>query len=224
VHGKAAESALFFPSCLVAQKFESFLLRSVPELARGSINVIDLDSSFNANLVSGRVWACLFPSQHFLIAKQFWQHSGDGISSRRAEYCHSLFKAGLLSQSHAEGGQSPCKGPKRYQKVPKQNGHGNAKPDIELDGHNPYVEERYGRNLGISLSSNAKVAIKRRIAGLLTEDVDLDDALRARSDESRNRGFSEDDVYLYPSGMSSIFNTHQCLMAVRQSMKSVCYG
>ena len=223
-HGKAGESALLFPSSRVAQKFGSFLLRSCPELARGSINVIELDSSFNSNLASAAVWACLFPSQVFAVAKQFWQHSGDGISSRRAEYCYSLFKAGLVSK---KPGQSPCKGPKRYQTAPKENGqrdHGEIKPDIELDGHNSYVEERYGRNLGISLASNAKVAIRRRIAGLLTEDVELDDALKASDDQRQSRGCSEDDVYLYPSGMSAIFNAHQSLMAARQSMKSVCYG
>lgn len=96
-------------------------------------------------------------------------------------------------------------------------------PDTGLDGHGSHVEERFGRNLSISLTSNAKVAIKRRIAGLLAADMELEDALRA-SPQRQNRGFSEDDVYLYPSGMSAIFNAHQCLMAARQSLKSVCYG
>ncbi|OAA54516.1 cystathionine gamma-synthase [Niveomyces insectorum RCEF 264] len=41
--------------------------------------------------------AVLLPSpEAFAVAKQYWQHSGDGISSRRAEYCHKLFTAGLL--------------------------------------------------------------------------------------------------------------------------------
>jgi cystathionine gamma-synthase len=219
-HGTAGESVLLFPSARVAQKFKSSLLKFCPELDRDSISIIELDSPFNSNLVSARVWPCLFPEQVYQVAKLFWQHSGDGISSRRAEYCYSLFRAGLLSKQPADG----CKGPKRYQKAPKENGHREVKPDIELDGHHTYVEERYGRNLSISLASNAKLAIKRRIAGLLTEDVELADALRASNDQSQSRGFSEDDVYLYPAGMSAIFNTHQCLMAARPGTKSVCYG
>ena len=219
-HGRPGQSVLIFPSSRVAQKFESFLLQFCPEVPRDSISVVELDSTFNSNIVSARVWPCFFPEPVYQVAKLFWQHSGDGISSRRADYCYSLFKAGLLSKKTADG----CKGPKRYQNAAKENGHSTAKPDIELDGHHSYVEERYGRNLSISLASSAKLAIKRRIAGLLTEDVELADALRASDNHSQGRGFSEGDVYLYPAGMSAIFNTHQCLLAARPGLKSVCYG
>ncbi|KAL8705542.1 MAG: hypothetical protein Q9201_001359 [Fulgogasparrea decipioides] len=37
-----------------------------------------------------------------------------------------------------------------------------------------FVEERYGRNLDLSLAGKAKLAIRRRIAGALMVDVDLD--------------------------------------------------
>jgi cystathionine gamma-synthase len=232
-YGKPEQSGLLFPSFLVAQRFELYLLRTCPQLARDSLGVVELDSSFNSSLVSARVWACFFPSHVAQIAKQFWQHTGDGVSSRRAEYCYSLFKAGLLCRkSIVDSGHSRCKGPRRYQKIgPKHNGQSdqmdiNSPPTIELDGHSSYVEERYGRNLSISLASNAKIAIKRRIAGLLTADVELDDFFKANQEtaQSRNRGFSEDDVYLYPTGMSAIFNTHQYLLAAKETMKSVCYG
>ena len=37
-------------------------------------------------------------------------------------------------------------------------------------------------------------------------------------------GFSVDDVYLYPSGMSAIFNVHRILRLARGEMKSLSYG
>ena len=64
-----------------------------------------------------RVTALLYPKANFKIAKQFWQHTGEGISSRRAEYCHALFREGLLvPKSKADIMGRTCKGPKRYQR------------------------------------------------------------------------------------------------------------
>ena len=89
------------------------------------------------------------------------------------------------------------------------------------------MEERFGRNLDMSLAMNAKLAIRRRISGALTADVELEEALemtKSAFPERQIRGFSEQDVYLYPTGMSSIFNTHRVLMACLGELKSVCFG
>lgn len=79
----------------------------------------------------------------------------------------------------------------------------------------------------MSHASKAKLAIRRRIAGTLTANVDLsialDTPLQLEPNGSAN-GFSEDDVYLYPSGMSSIFNTHRVLLKARGAMKSISFG
>jgi cystathionine gamma-synthase len=37
-------------------------------------------------------------------------------------------------------------------------------------------------------------------------------------------GFSEDDVYLYPTGMSAIFNTHRNLLKAKGELKAVVFG
>ncbi|KAL9605927.1 MAG: hypothetical protein Q9179_000904 [Wetmoreana sp. 5 TL-2023] len=90
-----------------------------------------------------------------------------------------------------------------------------------------FVEERYGRNLDLSLAGKAKLAIRRRIAGALMVDVDLDQPPEDVTPSTNVRqvpGVSEDDVYLYPSGMSSIFNTHRIMMACRGKMRSICFG
>ncbi|MCJ1470271.1 hypothetical protein MMC07_008916 [Pseudocyphellaria aurata] len=191
--------------------------------------------------------AVLFPRIHFKVAKTYWQHSGDGISSRRAEFCHKAFDDGLLLASIDENREHSIvgsllvgKGPRRY-----QNGRSSYSPrhtqyhrlkdqpgvkvitSAEGKEHVQFVEERFGRNLDMSLATNAKLAVRRRIAGALTADVELHEALRmteARALMRRVQNFSEDDVYLYSTGMSAIFNIHRTLMTFRGDLKSICYG
>jgi cystathionine gamma-synthase len=90
-----------------------------------------------------------------------------------------------------------------------------------------FVEERFGRNLNLTMTKNAKLAIRRRIAGSLTADVGLTEALALDVETATTRnvpGFSEDDVYLYPTGMSSIFNSHRNIMQAKGPLKSVVFG
>ncbi|KAI5281565.1 hypothetical protein KEM54_003180, partial [Ascosphaera aggregata] len=87
-----------------------------------------------------------------------------------------------------------------------------------------FIEERFGRNLDTALADKAKLAVRRRICGSLRETSDLHVALKAPPSEVRIAGLTEDDVYLYPSGMSSIFNIHQVLLMARGQLKSVCFG
>ncbi|KAL8925122.1 MAG: hypothetical protein Q9208_003627 [Pyrenodesmia sp. 3 TL-2023] len=196
------------------------------------------------------VSAVIYPKKHASIAKSFWQHSGEGISSRRAELCHRAFIDGfLVSRSdYGDGSEDTApaspptslKGPRRYRRGKVAN---SLEDDVPLetvssaalaqqrhrniDECAQFVEERYGRNLDISLAGKAKLAIRKRIAGGLTADVDLNTTAEVVHSSMNIRqvpGFSEDDVYLYPSGMSSIFNTHRIMMACRGRMKSICFG
>jgi cystathionine gamma-synthase len=192
--------------------------------------------------------ALLLPKDAFNIAKEYWQHSGDGISSRRAEFCHGLFQEGLLvedvvSSSIENGEKRFCKGPKRYQrgssvdKMPWTSESHDCQPAVsarkpvvnsgaENRESSQFVEERFGRNLDILLVDNAKSAIRRRIAGCLTGEADLTAPFGEGMEESL-RGIaeiSEEDVYLYPCGMNSIFNVHQVLLEARRPMKSIMFG
>lgn len=90
--------------------------------------------------------------------------------------------------------------------------------------YSQFIEERFGRNLNTSLADQAKLAVRRRIAGVMTADVELSEALEKASDEGRVAGLTEDDVYLFPSGMGSIFNAHKIALAARGAMKSICFG
>ena len=216
-------------------------------MAERSVRIVDLcpndDSSVDAikcGHPSGKtiVSAVIFPRTLVKVAKAFWQHSGDGISSRRAEYCHKAFEGGrlltwraLVEKVKGVSAMVPSKGPRRYRKADSKG----LLPTAQLiseDGSQRcdcvgFVEERFGRNLDATLASSAKLAIRKRIAGALTANVNPHEAFDTSQPLTRMasiRNFSEDDVYLYPCGMSSIFNTHRCLLACRGEMESVSFG
>lgn len=246
-HGSPREKAFLFPSHAVSARCVQFLRDQVPSLTAHSVRIIDLCP--NAELQNGAgdsdeastkpiVSAVLFPQDHAKVTKTFWQHSGDGISSRRAEYCHKAFGDGHLGAKGVSCEKiknfsllSPSKGPRRYQKKDSVDISTHQTSDMtnnfERKDSVQFVEERFGRNLDVSLAANAKLAIRRRIAGALTANVDLHEALEMSKPPTRKaqvEGFSEDDVYLHPCGMSSIFNTHRIMMACRGSQKSISYG
>ncbi|KAF2252662.1 cystathionine gamma-synthase [Trematosphaeria pertusa] len=236
-YGRPGERAILFPSHAVAARCQEFFARQAPELDLDRVRILDLvpvaegARSKELAIISPRVSAVLFPEDKFKIAKTFWQHSGDGVSSRRAEYCHSLFSKGaLVDESTLNDTARFCKGPRRYQKKTSIDlGSSTNKPNGTAEVQDPtqFVEERFGRNLDLSLTANAKLAVRRRIAGSLTADVGLTEALSLEKDADRMRdvaGFSEDDIYLYPCGMSSIFNAHRNLMATKGPLKSIVYG
>ena len=240
------EKAFLFPSHQVAERCSSFLRDQVPTLGANSVRIVHLypndgmvSSNKNSNGTNKKeiVSAIIFPRTHTKVAMTFWQHTGDGVSSRRAEYCHEAFEDGQLTAQRAPvehttgaGLTSPSKGPRRYQKDSVELSQFRQPPPIGiLEGKDcdQFVEERFGRNLDVSLAFNAKLAIRRRIAGALTANVDLKEALELKHTPTRTehvKGFSENDVYLYPDGMSSIFNTHRTMMACRGQLKSISFG
>jgi cystathionine gamma-synthase len=235
-HGREGEGAMLFPTHATASRCQEFFLGQAPDLDQSQVRILDFVPAAekaraeDLAVISPRVSVVLFPQDRFSIAKQFWQHSGDGVSSRRAEYCLHLFEKDVLVEASSLD-QPPriCKGPRRYRKTTSidfgdqtstTNGAGEVDPT-------QFVEERFGRNLDLSMTKNAKLAIRRRIAGSLTADVSLVEALNLEKDATRTRqaaNFSEDDVYLYPTGMSSIFNAHRNLLRAKGPLKAIVYG
>ncbi|KAJ4341699.1 Cystathionine gamma-synthase [Didymella glomerata] len=233
-YGREGEGAMLFPTNCTASRCRDFIVRIAVDQDTSQVRIVDLVPAAESqraeqmNAISPKISAVLYPNELFKVAKQFWQHSGDGVSSRRAEYCHHLFEKGLLVDA-ARLNEPParmCKGPRRYQ---------NKKASVDLDAPavqqdaetlTQFVEQRFGRNLDLSMTKNAKLAVRRRIAGSLTADVALAEALSLDADSERTRGhdFSEDDVYLYPTGMSAIFNTHRNLLAAKGERKAIVYG
>ena len=226
-HGIPGEKAMLVPSRAIAERCTAFIQSQFPRLDSSKFRILDFVPSPTAAKVDSspkvlpRVTAVIYPEQCFPAAKTFWQHSGDGISSRRAEYCHKAFIEGILvEKSYAEDAVRMCKGPRRYRKTPSAD-------SSDGQDHIQFVEERFGRNLDVARSNNAKIAVRRRIAGSLTANVEPEVALDLPPDEGRRRnvaGFSEDDIYLYPTGMSAIFNTHRFMRKARGEMKSIDFG
>jgi cystathionine gamma-synthase len=203
------------------------------------VRIIDLvpsaekERSEELDIISPRITALLYQKDYFKVAKQYWQHSGEGVSSRRAEYCFHLFREGLLVEPSSLVQSAPksprvCKGPRRYQKKTSVDFDSmNGSTEGEVQDPVQFVEERFGRNLNLTMTKNAKLAIRRRIAGSLTADVGLTEALSLDMETASSRnvpGFSEDDVYLYPTGMSSIFNAHRNIMQAKGQLKAVVFG
>ncbi|KAG9005198.1 hypothetical protein FRB94_001746 [Tulasnella sp. JGI-2019a] len=297
--GQPGESCLLFPNATVADACRSFIRQhstsavtirlvqyticaqqppttstaSNPGPSQSTENCIDLHVVF-------------FPSGIFPLAKQFWQHTGDGISSRMAEACLEFLaepepnvggnttpprQMDSLENFTLDGGVSApviAKGPSRYKpqasrynanasfrqpavaiSVPshRQQQPSSSSPNTPdtIEGltsdHTVYLEERYGRNLPISSASIAKRALRRRIAGVLLRDsntptdpvaplgeVEVSGAVVGESWRGV-RNVKEDDVFLFPTGMSAIWHAHQLLLesatkAGAEPGKSVSFG
>ncbi|KAB8255646.1 pyridoxal phosphate-dependent transferase [Aspergillus pseudonomiae] len=234
-YGTPDQSAMLFPSHKAAHRCRNFMQATAELGCAGEINIIDLFlgkgkevSAITAKL-SPSISAVIFRKDLFPIAKQYWQHSGDGISSRYAEFCHSLFLDGKLADSASlQPTINQKRGPRRYQSVSRyttSQAENKAVSEERVESAQ-FLEERFGRNLDISLVDNAKLALRRRIAGSLVGEVDLsvEPSPNITSDSRGVTGLSDNDVYLYPCGMNAIFNTHRMLLESRGQLKSISFG
>ncbi|KAG2008623.1 cystathionine gamma-synthase [Coprinopsis cinerea AmutBmut pab1-1] len=211
----------------------------------------------------------LFPGDAFSVAKEFWQHTGLGISSRFAEKCLSLLPkedrnrtvkaverpvspvqrrglpAGRGFNKHysavkkgAQGVSSTSPRSPTFPPISPTTTNGNGAVPANNCGcgdedeamDSVYLEERYGRNLPLSAASFAKRALRRRVAGVLLCDVPDCQGTAGQEDlvvGPSTRGVkdvSENDVYLYPSGMTAIWSAHQVALGALGEAKSVCFG
>ncbi|KAI0404037.1 pyridoxal phosphate-dependent transferase [Xylaria palmicola] len=255
-HGRPGQAAMLFPTRRIAQRCVEFVRPRVEASVAADLTVLSFaldptrDFAEPLRSIAPTVAAVVFAQDVFPIAKQYWQHSGDGVSSRRAEFCHNLLRDGLLVlDNRSPSPRSPQRlrrGPKRYQRTAsidetqRTNGHGhgystNGKPSPPAEEladsleSSRFLEERYGRNLDVSLVENAKSAIRRRIAGVLTTDLDLaSKSLPAMAPGARGvADLQEHDIYLTPCGMNAIFTTHQALLRAEgpaPARRSVNFG
>lgn len=242
-YARPGQKAMLFPTARAARRCLAFIKTNSDPSAASDAAVIDfgLDSAMDVSSLlrslSPTVSAVIYSHEAFLIAKQYWQHTGDGVSSRRAEFCHDLLKEGLLAPS--ERSQSPLgkafRGPKRYHRpssiddtkaASHQSSRLSPHSTFESQESLRFLEERFGRNLDLSLVERARSAIKRRIAGALAVDVEAStSSLPSMANNSRGlEDLQESDVYLFPCGMNAIFNAHRAMMLARGDMKSINFG
>jgi len=89
-----------------------------------------------------------------------------------------------------------------------------------------YLEERYGRNLPTEAATLAKRTLRRRIAGVLAHEEETSSTGKdqLRPNTRGVEGVTDDNVYLFPTGMASIWSAHQLCLAALPPAKSVCFG
>ena len=150
------------------------------------------------------LYIVLVTENAFSIAKEFWQYTGLGISSRRAEKYLSLLSDGTLSSPSNTGLTNGFK-------INGHNGYYSTKTLIPSSTEESNSEERYDRNIP---GSTAKSILRSRIA----------QGLVANQTPGRTLSLSAEDVFLYPSGMAAIWSAHRLLLDVHLSAKSVCFG
>ncbi|KAF9908442.1 hypothetical protein EC991_009795 [Linnemannia zychae] len=285
-YGKPTEGSFLWPSRRVAERCRHFVERyyvptistddSTPtphtrEAASAGVRIVEFTiQAPSSELKPGglkqiKVFATFFPKEAYSVAKQFWQHAGDIVTSRQATFCLrwlSLNKAEEEAQEAAALAAS-----KNAIRMPRGNRHYSAagagtkavstsssngsptlpsgdlvsgvasiqlqddKKDVdeedrpveeEADGidsrdYEVYVEERYGRNLDLSFAPKAKVALRRRIASQVAHHA-------GSGWTGVGEYVTEEDVYLYPTGMSAIYNAHRIAMTLFPTRKSICFG
>lgn len=241
---------MLVPSTRSALRCKDFIKRQSPNADCSTVRVLDFVPASIPSPPSKKVLphisAVIYPKELWPAAKAFWQHTGEGVQSRRAEFCQRALEDGSMVE-HSTITHSPriSKGPRRYQKntsvdLTQPSAHQKTPPKTptgdndRINGESmqdsvEFVEARFGRNLDTEFAAQAKLAIRKRIAGSLTSSLDLPEALEASVDlnKSRNRNppeLSVDDVYLYSCGMNSIFHSHRTLMLARGQLKSIMYG
>ncbi|KAG0702048.1 pyridoxal phosphate-dependent transferase [Suillus ampliporus] len=249
--GAPDERSLLCPSKNIADRCRSFILdraslAGTPTHVRlVQYHICPEDSPLSSSQPTVELHIVLFPTESSPLAKQFWQHTGLGISSRLADYCLSLLPAESPTSpvlSSPTSPRAPFKASNKYYNVkraPRSPSFGSTFPpcpnprDVLSDDQSNYLEERYGRNLPVSAGSYAKRALRRRISSVLVRDNWEDCAqgpcagasdIEVGPSHRGVREVTEDDVYLFSTGMSAIWSAHQLVLGARPPAKSVCFG
>ena len=254
-HAVGNERAMLFPKQKIAEQCRSFIeRRSSSQGAPVNARLLHLficpennkpsDSGGNKNVTahdSVDLHIVLLPADSFPIAKEFWQHTGQGISSRLAEKCLSLWGPDdtLVQPPSPVFSRFPSRGHNRHYsavKIPSSPKSDSPSSPVVEDlskDHSVYLEERYGRNLPLASAAFAKRALQSRVAGVLKEKSSSGCQSESYTEQKdlvvgpSTRGVAEvavDDVYLYPSGMAAIWNVHNMALAVLPPAKSICFG
>jgi cystathionine gamma-synthase len=274
--GQPGELSILLPTHAKAEQCRAFLLAHSPTPIKPRIVHFAICASADGPPAPAEAAASLspdvidlqivfFPGASWPLGKAFWQHAGEGISSRRADRCLELLgesipgredaqleaqariaaaeKAAVpaqpqapvrpnsysknrhysrggaaaastsLSRTSSPAGLSSTIAPQSAAQPPSQ---AQQLADEPAPDHSLYVEQRYGRNLPTGSAEIAKQALRRRIAGVLDADETATDGRR----------IGEEDVWLFPTGMSAIYNAHiACLTAWKgQEKMSSCFG
>ncbi|KAI6148752.1 pyridoxal phosphate-dependent transferase [Pisolithus tinctorius] len=147
---------------------------------------------------SAEVFSLFFHADTYKVARQFWQNCGLGISSRYAEHCLSILGIPGFPRVLSSEFLFAC--------------GKSASRTFETDLTPKPLDTS---ELLLTTGADAKAALRQRIASYF---VHTESPIDARTNVSK------DDVFLYPCGMSALWNAHQLLLASRPLGKSVVFG
>ena len=204
--GVDGERCLLFPTSTVANHCRAFIIQqAAKDNVEFSVRIAQfLHPDGKGRKLDAELYIVLFPADGVQYAQHFWGHTGLGISSRYAEHCLSLLPGETVDYSVKE-----------EQKPLPTAPNGALSEDCSTS-----LEERCGRDLPQDAFTLAKRTLRRRIAGWSA----VGSASSELQPSARDLRVTEDDVYLYPTGMAAIWNAHQTIYAVRPAAKSVGFG
>lgn len=226
-YGRQGEQSLVLSSYNAAKRAREFIrarLTNPTRVLRLSTRAASNDFE-KSSVVEANFGVVFFKEEDFTYAKQYWQHSGEGISSRKAEYVlKEMFenekkdqrKLKAKTRQELQAQRIQKKSPSISASIRSSSQSGNEEVDKEFT---TFIEQKYGRVLDLKFADDAKKALRRRIGGQIDQtSKELDQGAR------RCQPTSEKDVYLYPTGMTSIFHAHQACLKSLEPKKSVCFG
>jgi cystathionine gamma-synthase len=193
-HGN--EEALLFPSSRTAKTCVDFVnyfsgIAAKGEEGNGKNVVRILELATRPRTPWTTVFAVVYPARDEAraAAKAFWQHVGEGLSTRQTATCRQLFNQGLLvlvTENDGDGIFSQAKAVDSVDQLQCQD----ATTDVD--------------------ASKEKLQIRQRIAALVEHDTTPE--------------ITAKDVYLYPSGMSALFNIHRTILGTLGRKDCICFG
>lgn len=209
-YGRPGEVAWAFPTYDMAKRCREFVLRrNEDKTAKPKIRITQQTTPTDTNepgKIKATVCFVFLPAALKPLGKQYWQHTGEGISSRLGEYCLEEFSViERKPHSHTHGDYKDFHGVKGLPDQTPELGAVNDDKMAKGKEFATFVEERFGRNLDLGFATEAKDALKKRISGQIPHS-------------------KPSDVYLYPTGMTAIFSAHRALLETNADRKSICFG
>ena len=213
---------MIFPSKKIAGQCETFIhhraaVAGIPASVRYVHHTIHPEGASAQASQCAELHIIFFHINLFPCAMEFWEYTGLGISSRFAEHCLSL-----LPDEDKENLES-------VREIYQASGTA-ASPDQSSKNQSTHVEERSGGDPSLDDGALAKQILRRRIAGAITTGKVQVGLCNGAQDIEVGRGgrgvrdVSEDDVFLFSTGMAAIWKAYNICLEARGQMKSVVFG
>ncbi|CAE6444788.1 unnamed protein product [Rhizoctonia solani] len=251
--GNTGERCFLFPAAYIANACRQFIINRSPNPSspvpvrlvqyficpgEGTSQITSGGTPDKSNVDCVELHVVLFQEDAFSLGKQFWQHTGLGISSRLASAALDLLARNGERPALGAAPTAPSPAPKsqsfqrnKHYGTKVRLGQTSPPPPQHVQPlvaenvgseHDAYIEERYGRNLPKANAALAKTALRRRIAGVLVNDspsAPLSDQIPELGVSQRGIDVTENDVFLFPTGMAAIWTSHQLALASRPQQK-----